>query len=338
MYRSIGIRRLSVVVDGTGQRPTGKNQILSKTGVIRWGAKRAEFGNRLSRGGMTRLGDPFDFSMWPHGPIKPLHATTNPDLHLFGHMSKLLDPIELLSFQDLLDAGAHHGHKVHMMHPKMSSFIFGVRKGFHVIDLYHTLASVRTVARLAQYLVLNGGKMLWVCYDEKFKPMTDYYANLAQQPYMIDRWRPGFFTNFDEVFFNSRNAKALQPVPMKALQWSEQRKAARKQYAVNAYSSLEGPPSMVFFVNMKKSKYQVYEANQMQIPCIGLLDTDQDPSGLDYPIAVNDENHMAVGAVLKTIALCTKDAMDYRTKMRENNGLLFDQFPSLNVDIQPPSM
>jgi small subunit ribosomal protein S2 len=316
----------------------GKNQPLDMNRIVRFGPVKPNFGTPLSHAGMTRLGNPFDMGMWSHTALAQPHAVVNPDQHLFGHLAKLVDPIELLSFQDLIDAGAHYGHREQEMHPLMSPYIFGTRRGYHIIDTYHTLAAIRTVCRLTQFIILKGGQVLWVCLDEKMKPMTDYYARQAQQPYIIDKWRPGFFTNFEEVYKNALGSKKLDLDPKKSNVGSAKRKAAKKQYMANAFSTMTGPPSIVLMINMHRTKHIIYEASQTQIPTIGIVDTNLDPSGLDYPITVNDENHIAMGIVCKTISLCMKDAMDYRARMLDNNGLYFGHFPSENFSTEPPFM
>jgi small subunit ribosomal protein S2 len=319
--------------------PTGKSQKLDMTGVHRFVPRLEEHGKTLSAvHGVTRLGNPMNYSMWGHSYIVPQHDNVSPDQHLFGHMSKLIDPLDLISFDKLMDAGGHHGHRKEMMNPKMADFIFGERRGWHILDMYNTLATVRQVCRMAQYVILNGGQILWVCYDDKMKPMTDHYATLSGQPFMIDRWRPGFFTNHEEVFYNCRNARKLFGRPGEGHGWMTMRRNARRQYFVNAFSTLRSVPSLCFFTNMKKTASQVKEAGVMQIPCIGIVDSDCDPTGLTYPIPLNDENHVAVGLVLKTVALCMKDAMDYKKRINEETGMLFEHFPTTNFGTSPPDM
>jgi ribosomal protein S2 len=101
--------------------------------------------------------------------------------------------------------------------------------------------------------------------------------------------------------------------------------AARRRYASEGYTTLRKPPSLLFLVHQKKSRQLYFEARESLVPCAGIVDTNQDPREMMYPIPMNDENHVAMERVLEVISDCMKDAYEYKQRSTAN-GLNMNEF------------
>lgn len=282
----------------------------------------------LYNDGVNRLAAQFDVSVWnkSHNCLLPPEWTLSNDLPYYAHIANLPDPSTLVSVEDLIKCGAMYGHKATEWNPRMKPFILGERKGYHIIDLYQTVAALRNVGRTIQYLTLEGGTILFTCYNPTMKTMVDYYARKCDSPFMIDFWRPGFWTNFDEVMRNSCAASRLSLKPRETGILQKQRKVLRRRYAVEGFTSLCGPPDMVFFANSKKCRSMMRESNKAGIPTVGVVDTDQDPTDLMYPVPCNDENLNAIQFITKFVSDCIRTTKDYRHSLKMRYGLEFGDY------------
>lgn len=276
---------------------------------------------------VVRGGQPYNTDVWQMDSIPP------PDMSavdpLFAtHVSNCVDPADLVTFDLLKSNGAQYGHRVTEWNSSMWPYIYGERKGYHVIDLHYTLAAYRTAARMLQYTCLNGGKILFVNFNAKRHPMFFHFAEKARQPFMWDKWRPGFFTNHAGVLETMCNARRLEDPRIGKGKDLKSKKAAielRRQAIRSFVDPLDGRlPDAIFFMDMYRAKQMVREAIEMQIPTVGLVDTDCDPSSLMYPIPVNDDNDNAVKLVMNGIATCVESAESYKTQLNLRTGLSFE--------------
>jgi small subunit ribosomal protein S2 len=278
--------------------------------------------------GLQRGCTPFYVDMWKKGVLETPLGLEPTDYPLFGHMQNLVDPIDLISIDELFECGAHLGQKASDYNKSMRPYIYGERRDYHVIDLHYTLASVRTIGRLFQYVILSGGQILWVNYERSQTDLLRHFASKCRQPYMYDRWRPGLFTNFKEVLTNVQLSKKINIPPNLADRKDLKRQVEWRREAIHAFAQSPSLPSLVFFMNSRKTKNQAFEAQQVQLPTISILDTDCSAESINYVIPLNDDNRKAVSLVCNALCESIESALNYSERMRKVHGVTFERWVS----------
>lgn len=213
--------------------------------------------------------------------------------------------------KELLEAGCHFGHQVTRQNPRAREFIFQERDGVHIIDLAKTREGLLTAGKFIHDVAARGGTIMVVgtkrqakgIVGEALKRMQVTDAGQAGVFFVIERWIGGTLTNFEEVAKNYRKLKdlkaRLQSVEEKAKYtkkeigyWEKDRQKLEKFYG--GVSSLEKIPDAIFIVDTHKEDLAVKEANRREVPVVGIVDTNADPTIVDYPIPANDD---AVGSL-----------------------------------------
>ncbi len=213
--------------------------------------------------------------------------------------------------KDLLESGVHFGHQTRRWNPKMKKFIFTARNGIYIIDLNKTLLSINRACQKVREVIDSGGKILLVGTKKQAKEVVKTQAQRSGQFYIIERWLGGMLTNFLTI---KRNIKRLKDIErMKEDGFLEkatkkeasklEKEAARLDKFLAGIKEMYGLPALLFVVDAKKEKIAVAEANRLKIPVIGVIDTNTDPTPIDYPIAANDD-------AIKSISIITRAIID----------------------------
>lgn len=207
-----------------------------------------------------------------------------------------------VSLKDLLEAGCHFGHKVDRWHPKAASFIYGPREGIHVIDLVKTKAGLEAAAKQVYTLASQGKTVLFLGTKRQASAVIKEEASTVGAPYFSKRWVGGFLSNWPEVHKNLEKIRRLTDEQNNGA-WNkfpkhERVKLARYLNKLNmlygGVSHLKTPPEAVFVVDIKTELVAVKEAQKVGATVIGIVDTNSNPSGINYVIPSNDD---AVGAI-----------------------------------------
>ncbi|MBV9212765.1 MAG: 30S ribosomal protein S2 [Actinobacteria bacterium] len=202
-----------------------------------------------------------------------------------------------VSITDLLEAGVHFGHQTRRWNPKMRRFIFGERDGIHIIDLQQTERLLRNAQEFAANLAGRGGTVMFVGTKKQARDAIKEAADRAGMPYVNQRWLGGLLTNFQTI---SKRIKRLHDL----LEWTEngtlellptrERIAAegerdKLEMNLGGVKEMQRPPDAVFVVDLKTEDIGVREAARLKIPIIGLVDTNCDPTPVNYVIPGNDD-------------------------------------------------
>lgn len=207
-----------------------------------------------------------------------------------------------ISLKDLLEAGCHFGHRVDRWHPKAASFIYGEREGIHIIDLAKTREGLKAAAEFAKSLGESGKTLLLVATKRQARGLVTTAAKKAKIPYLTTRWIGGFLTNWDEVKKNIEKVNKLRE-EKKNGSWNkfpkheiiQLEKYLRKLEAVySGVSELTARPETLFIVDVKKEVSSLREGLRCGFPIIAIVDTNADPTPVDYPIPANDD---AIGSI-----------------------------------------
>ena len=230
-----------------------------------------------------------------------------------------------ITMKDLLEAGVHFGHQTRRWNPQMKKFIFMERNGIYIIDLQKTLKCIQDARGAIQKVIRGGGHVLFVGTKKQAKQIVVEDAERSGQFHVTERWLGGMLTNFKTIRTSIKRLKDLDATAadgtFEKLAKKEVsrlgRERERLQFAFAGIKEMPGLPSLVFIVDTKKEKIAVAEANRLGIPIVGIVDTNCDPSVINYPIPGNDD-------ALRAIRLFTHNAadtiLDARASARDGGG------------------
>lgn len=214
----------------------------------------------------------------------------------------------------LLEAGAHFGHKTSRWHPKMAAYIHSKRGGIHIIDLTKTAEQLEKALAFAEKQAAAGHQILFVGTKRQAKDPVRTAAMYAGQPYVVERWLGGMLTNSTTTNGRIKKLKDLEGKmesgelasrynKLEVQRFQEQIDAMNHNYG--GIKDMNGRPGAVFITDILEDKNAVNEALKLGIPVIAIVDTNTDPTKIDYPIPANDD---AVG-VIKIIVDAIADAV-----------------------------
>jgi small subunit ribosomal protein S2 len=211
--------------------------------------------------------------------------------------------------RDLLEAGVHFGHQTRRWNPNMRRFIFGEMDGIHIIDLLQTEALLENARKFAGELATGGGTVLFVGTKKQARDVVQEWAEKCQMPYVNKRWLGGLLTNFNTM--SGRIARLhelngwkeegkLDLLPTKERMGMEA-ELAKLEFNLGGVRDMDRLPDAIFVADLKTEEIAVNEAARLRIPIIGLVDTNCDPTPVDYVIPGNDDAIRSCELVIGTI-------------------------------------
>jgi len=225
-----------------------------------------------------------------------------------------------LEFDQLLETGAHFGHLKRKWNPAMAPYIFMERNGIHIIDLYKTIAKTEEAAAALKQIAKAGKKILFVATKKQAKPVIEERAQSINMPYVIERWPGGMLTNFPTIRKAVKKMSSIDKMikdgtfdtlsKREKLQVTRQR--AKLEKTLGSIQDLTRLPSAIFVVDVMKEQIAVKEAEKLGIPVFGIVDTNSDPSNIDFVIPANDDAAKAVDMILGYICESIKEGLDER--------------------------
>ena len=210
---------------------------------------------------------------------------------------------------ELLQAGVHFGHQTRRWNPNMRRFIFGELDGIHIIDLLQTEALLENARRFAGELASGGGTVLFVGTKKQARDTVQEWADRCKMPYVNKRWLGGLLTNFNTM--STRIARLhelngwkeegkLDLLPTKERMGMEA-ELAKLEFNLGGVRDMDRLPDAVFVTDLKTEEIAVHEAARLRIPIIGLVDTNCDPTPVDFVIPGNDDAIRSCQLVIGTI-------------------------------------
>ena len=201
-----------------------------------------------------------------------------------------------ITIQQLLEAGVHFGHHKKRWNPKMEKYIFGVRNNIHIIDLRITLPLLNQALESLHKITSKSGKILFVGTKKQASNLVEDIAKKTEQFYITKRWFGGTLTNWKTI---SNSIKRLELIE-KRIQEEEQ-KLSKKELltlsrekdklnnAIGGIRTMSNLPDLVIVLDTVKDKIAVKEASKLNIPVMGIIDTNSEPELINYPIPGNDD-------------------------------------------------
>ncbi|MBR7166707.1 MAG: 30S ribosomal protein S2 [Bacteroidaceae bacterium] len=225
-----------------------------------------------------------------------------------------------ITFETLLEAGAHFGHLKRKWNPAMAPYIFMERNGIHIIDLHKTAAMVDTAAEALKQIAKSGKKILFVATKKQLKDIVAEKAQLVGMPYVIERWPGGMLTNFPTIRKAVKKMATIDKLTedgtysnlskREVLQISRQR--AKLDKNLGSIADLTRLPSAIFVVDVMKEYIAVHEANRLGIPVFAIVDTNSNPNDIDFVIPANDDATKSVEVILDACCAAIAEGIEER--------------------------
>jgi small subunit ribosomal protein S2 len=216
----------------------------------------------------------------------------------------------IISLKALLEAGVHFGHRTHNWDPKMKPYIFTERNGVHIIDLQQTVSSLTTAYNLIRDASTAGGAILFVGTKRQAQDTIEAEATRCNMPYVTDRWMGGTLTNWRTMKERIDELLKLEKMEVtgdfdrlvKKEGLMLRRRMARLRIRLGGLRQMSVLPNMLFVIDVHREVTAIHEANILKIPVVALVDTNCDPSGVDYVIPSNDDAIRAIRLLTAKIA------------------------------------
>jgi len=217
--------------------------------------------------------------------------------------------------QEMLDAGVHFGHQVRRWHPKMEPYIFTTSKNIHIIDLEKTESMLEKACDFLYEQASIGKSIVFVGTKRQSKEIVELEAKRCGAMYVNERWVGGTITNFDTIKKNldklldqikGREEEKFE-IYTKRERLMIDREIEKLQIAYGGIVSLKKSPDVVFVIDPKREKTAVREARRANVPVVGIVDTNADPTEVNYPIPANDDAIKSVALLVKAIASAVEE-------------------------------
>ena len=224
-----------------------------------------------------------------------------------------------IGMKDLLEAGVHFGHQTRRWNPQMKKFIFMERNGIYIIDLQKTLKCVLEARAAIMKIVRGGGHVLFVGTKKQAKPIVVEEAQRCGQFYVTERWLGGMLTNFKTIRTSIKRLHDLDRMAndgtFEKLAKKEvsrlSRERERLEFAFSGIKAMPGLPALVFIIDTKKEKIAVSEASRLVVPIVGVVDTNCDPSMINFPMPGNDDAIRSIRLFARMVADTILEAKAY---------------------------
>jgi len=226
----------------------------------------------------------------------------------------------VVPMKSLLESGVHFGHRTHKWHPAMKPYIFTERNGIHIIDLQKTSKALDIAYNVVRDAVANGGVVLFVGTKRQAQETIQLEATRASMPYVTARWLGGTLTNWRTIRQRINELERLERMRdsgdfgriTKKEGLIIMREIDRLEGLLSGVRKLVRPPDMLFVVDVSREFTAIHEANLLKIPVVAMVDTNCDPSNVDYVIPSNDDAIRAIKLVVGKIADAAMEGLGAR--------------------------
>ena len=226
-----------------------------------------------------------------------------------------------INIKQLLEAGVHLGHKTLRWNPKMKKYIFGEKNSIHIIDLTQTVNFLKSALTKLHQCISSGGKILIVSTKKQASEQVGTLAKETNQYFVNYRWLGGMLTNWNTIQNSIKRLKMLNEELAKdstgftkkeILKFGRERD--KLQRSLGGISDMKKVPDLIFIIDTNIESLAVNEARKLNIPILAVLDTNSDPTGIDFPIPGNDDARRSINLYCDLIKNTIKDAEKFIEK------------------------
>ena len=220
-----------------------------------------------------------------------------------------------IDIKQLLEAGVHLGHKTLRWNPKMKKYIFGEKNSIHIIDLTQTVDFLKNALVKVHNVISSGGKLLIVSTKKQASEQVSDLAKETGQFYVNYRWLGGMLTNWNTIQNSIKRLKKLEDQLSKEnlgftkkeiLKFGKEKEKLKR--SLGGIAEMKKTPDLIFIIDTNIESLAVAEAKKLCIPIIGILDTNSDPTGIDFPIPGNDDARRSINLYCDLLKNTIKDA------------------------------
>jgi small subunit ribosomal protein S2 len=239
------------------------------------------------------------------------------------------------NFKELLDAGVHFGHLKRKWNPNMAPYIFMERNGIHIIDLEKTVAKIDEAAAAMKQIAKSGRKILFVATKKQAKDIVAEKVKKINMPYVTERWPGGMLTNFPTIRKAVKKMGSIDKMASEGtfanlskrekLQITRQR--AKLEKNLGSIADLTRLPAALFVVDVSKEYIAVREAKRLTIPVFGMVDTNSDPTSIDFPIPANDDASKSIALIVDILTNAVQEGLEERKMEKEKEVLSKEKKP-----------
>jgi small subunit ribosomal protein S2 len=230
-----------------------------------------------------------------------------------------------VSFEQLLEAGVHFGHLKRKWNPKMAPYIFDEKKGIHIIDLNKTLVKLEVAGAAMKQIAKSGKKILFVATKKQARDIIADGASSVNMPYVTERWTGGMMTNFATTRKSIRKMTNIDKMKTdgtwetlnKRERLFKDRQRDKLEKTFGSISDMSRLPAAIFIVDILKEDIAVAEAVRLNIPTFAMVDTNSDPTKVDFAIPANDDASKSIGVVMEYLVSCIKEGLEDRKSTKD---------------------
>jgi small subunit ribosomal protein S2 len=233
--------------------------------------------------------------------------------------------MQKITQEALLEAGVHFGHLKRKWNPKMLPYIFAEKKGIHIIDLNRTQEKLEEAANALRFMAKSGKKILFVATKKQAKEIVKQAAMRVNMPYVTERWLGGMLTNFSTIRKSIKKMQTIEKMLSDGTLDSTTKKERlvltrekdKMEKVLGGVSSLNRIPSAVFLVDISHEHIALKEAQRLNINTFGIVDTNSDPTKVDFPIPGNDDAAQSIAIITNYIADAIAEGLAERASGKE---------------------
>ena len=237
------------------------------------------------------------------------------------------------NFNELLEAGVHFGHLKRKWNPAMAQYIFMERNGIHIIDLEKTATKIDEAASAMKHIAKSGKKILFVATKKQAKEIVAEKVKQVNMPYVVERWPGGMLTNFPTIRKAVKKMSSIDKMAVdgtfsnlskrERLQITRQR--AKLEKNLGSIADLTRLPSALFIIDVSKEHIAVREAKRLGIPVFAMVDTNSDPSDIDFVIPANDDASKSISLIVDLLCKAIDEGLNERKLEKDKEPALKDK-------------
>jgi small subunit ribosomal protein S2 len=235
--------------------------------------------------------------------------------------------VKMPKIEELIEAGVHYGHQVKRWNPKMEKYIYTASNKIHIIDLEKTQNELEKACEFLYETAKNGGKIIFVGTKKQARDSVELEANHCGAMFVNERWIGGTITNLTVIrktldkhlkMIKDRDEGKYLTTHTKKERLLIDREIEKFQKFYGGIASMKETPSAVFIIDQKRENTAIREAISSNIPVVGLIDTNADPTNIKYPIPGNDDAIRSIALIVKTLGSAVEDGYkEYEKNMKE---------------------
>ncbi len=236
--------------------------------------------------------------------------------------------LAVVTMKELLEAGVHFGHQTRRWNPKMRPYIYHERNGIYIIDLHQTLRLIEEAYEFIRQTTAKGKNVLFVCTKRQGAESVEAAAQRCEMPYVSKRWLGGMLTNFGTIKQRVRHLNELDRqeaagewdvlTKKEALMLSRERD--KLQHSLGGIRNMQDTPGAILLIDLNREQIAAREARKLGIPIVALVDTNCDPTGIDYIIPANDDAIRAIRLLTGKMADGVLDGQAEYQRARADSG------------------